>query len=81
MYRYNQPFRRPYNAFWGVVAGVLFLVAVFSVWVAWQCSAPSLVRVYDEFNHVHVFEDGSFTGQLRDGRPVNGCIPNAKCED
>lgn len=81
MYRHNERVNRPPGAFWGVVAGVMTIVAIGSVFVALWCSEASLKRVHREFNYVMVNEDGSYIGETRGGRAVEGCIQGAKCND
>lgn len=72
----------PYRAsarFWMVLSIVLGLLAIFISLVALHCSRSAVDVIYEQFNHMRVWEDGSYSGEMRDGTPVVGCIPNAVC--
>lgn len=48
--------------------------------LAWQPIDP-LERVYQQYNHVRLYEDGSWEGESREGVRVHGCVPDAQCND
>jgi hypothetical protein len=70
-----------HNAFWMAMSLLFLVLALFSLWIAWRCSEPSLNRVWAEFEHVQVYEDGSYSGQSRGGQLVTGCLPGGLCQD
>ena len=41
----------------------------------------SLEVVYSQYNHIRIYEDGSYEGQTIDGTPVKGCLEKALCND
>ena len=41
----------------------------------------TLEQVYRDYNHVRMFEDGSYIGEDINGNAVNGCIRGAICND
>lgn len=52
----------------GFIAGVL---------ITWQ--PLPLERIYEDYNHIRIHEDGSYGGETRQGFDVVGCIPGAPC--
>ena len=82
MYRHNIKVKTPSNMFWKATTAVFALTSILLAFIALQCSEPSLMRVYSEFNYLKVYEDGSFHAQDRKtGFVVDGCIKDAFCED
>lgn len=59
-------------AMWAYIFGSL------SVAVAQSETLPS---VYREYNHIQIYEDGSYTGQTAGGLEVTGCIKGGLCND
>lgn len=47
--------------------------------VAWQ--PLPMERIYKEYNHMRVFEDGSYVGETRQGIAVDGCLQIAICNE
>ena len=43
--------------------------------------AQSLTTVYSQYNHIRIYEDGSYEGETIKGVPVKGCIEGALCSD
>ena len=43
--------------------------------------AQSLTTVYSQYNHIRIYEDGSYDGEKLDGTLVAGCIKGALCDD
>ena len=43
--------------------------------------AQSLETVYSQYNHIRIYEDGSYEGETINGVPVKGCIEGALCSD
>ena len=39
----------------------------------------SLQSVHRSYNHIRIYEDGSYTGQTVGGEQVTGCIKKALC--
>lgn len=37
--------------------------------------------IYEKYNHIRIYEDGSFEGQNRAGAQVTGCIDTAQCNN
>lgn len=67
------------SKFWIVTTIVFGLLAVLGVFIAWNCSEDAISRTFEQYNHVQVFEDGSFIGELKDGTSVSGCLPDGLC--
>lgn len=67
--------------FKNVVIGVLALTSIYFAWIAMTLTADPLERAYQRYNHVRLYEDGSFTGEDKDGVKVNGCVSNGLCQD
>lgn len=42
-------------------------------------TGTDLQKVYKDYNHIKIEEDGSYTGETIDGTPISGCIKNAIC--
>jgi len=40
-----------------------------------------LTEVHGVYNHIRIYEDGSYEGELLGGTPVSGCIEGALCND
>lgn len=40
-----------------------------------------LEQLTKEYNHIKMFEDGSYTGETMDGQQVKGCIKSAICNE
>jgi len=40
-----------------------------------------LTEVHSVYNHIRIYEDGSYEGQLTGGTQVSGCIEGALCND
>ena len=43
--------------------------------------AQPLVQVHNGYNHIRIFEDGSYIAETRDGQPEQGCINGGLCND
>lgn len=43
--------------------------------------AQSLEVIYGQYNHIRIFEDGSYEGEDINGVPVRGCIEGALCDN
>ena len=41
----------------------------------------SLEVVYSQYNHIRIYEDGSYEGETLKGTPVKGCIKGALCDE
>lgn len=41
----------------------------------------SLTPIYERYNHIKMFEDGSYEAETIDGVAVTGCIDNALCNN
>ena len=64
-----------------LIAASVFVSGFFiGIVVAWNPTEPTLTNLYKEYNHITMYEDGSFEGQAIDGRLVGGCIPDALCD-
>lgn len=50
------------------------------VLVSWGSNRP-LSQIYEEYNHIQIYEDGSYIGENRRGFTEQGCISGALCED
>ena len=37
--------------------------------------------IYEKYNHIRIYEDGSFEGENRAGAQVTGCIDTALCNN
>lgn len=57
---------------WGYIAGVLSVSVI---------PSRSLSDIYREYNHVSIYEDGSYQGQDIGGAEVIGCIIQAPCDN
>ena len=70
------------NLLWvlGVLAvGVwMYALGALSVMVA---PTNTLEELHQGYNHIRVYEDGSYIGQTTGGLPVSGCIKGGLCED
>lgn len=40
-----------------------------------------LKDTYESYNHIQIYEDGSYVGQTKGGMNVTGCIEKAICND
>lgn len=40
-----------------------------------------LERIYESYNHIKIYEDGSYVAETRDGQPEQGCIKKALCNN
>lgn len=40
-----------------------------------------LERTYAQYNHIRMFEDGSYIGETLDGEKVVGCVKHGLCQD
>lgn len=67
--------------FWQVVAVILGLLVVVLAYVCMHTSRSAMDTLYEEFNYIHLFEDGSYTGETLDNERVSGCTPSGKCND
>ena len=63
------------------IIAILALTTVFFMWVATTQKLDPLVDTYEMYNHIRIYEDGSYSGQYRSGYSVTGCIKNAQCND
>ena len=59
-------------AVWAYVIGVL------SVSIQYTDPLPDALRSY---NHIRIYEDGSYAGQTVGGMNVTGCIEGGLCND
>lgn len=41
----------------------------------------TLTPIYEKYNHIKIYEDGSYEAETIDGVSVTGCIDNALCEN
>ena len=44
-------------------------------------SVNGLEDVYKSYNHIQIYEDGSYVGQTTGGLEVSGCIKGGLCDD
>ena len=61
-----------------VVAGLMIWSYVLGLEVVRD---RSLEVVYSQYNHIRIYEDGSYEGQTISGTPVKGCLEGALCDD
>lgn len=62
---------------------ILFFVltTAYFAYIACTMNNNALQAVHAEFNHIKIYEDGSYTGEDRNGSKIDGCIPQALCND
>ena len=63
---------------------IVFLIActAYFAWIACTINNNKMQAIYEEYNHIKIYEDGSYTGELRStGLENSGCIPEAQCND
>lgn len=65
----------------GIIIATLAISVGFLVGmrVAWQ--PLPMERIYKEYNHMKVYEDGSYLGETREGIAVDGCLQIALCNE
>lgn len=70
-----------------IVFGLLLAASLvlwsFTVGQLTMAVAPSngLQEVHREYNHIRIYEDGSYEGQDIQGQRVTGCIEGALCDE
>lgn len=42
---------------------------------------PPLEQLWEHYNHVRIYEDGSYSGETKDGKQVSGCLSGGLCND
>lgn len=60
---------------------ILATSSIFFAWVACTIELNPLDRTYKAYNHMKIYEDGSYTGEDRNGVAVNGCLKDGLCQD
>lgn len=60
---------------------LLTLATIFFAWIACTITVDPIQRAYEKYNHIQLYEDGSFTGEDLEGNQVSGCIKNGLCND
>lgn len=68
----------------GVLFGLFLLLSVFLGLTLVRLIAGNegaLPQVYKGYNHIRIYEDGSYEGETVEGVPEVGCISGALCED
>lgn len=59
-----------------VIFGIGFMVGLV---IAWQ--PLPMEKIYEDYNSIQIFEDGSYKGKTRAGIEETGCIIKAQCND
>lgn len=54
---------------------------LFLAWITWTITVDPLNRAYEYYNHIQLYEDGSFSGADREGNRVTGCVTGGLCKD
>lgn len=57
---------------WAYIAGSITPSVVY---------VDSLTPIYEKYNHIKMYEDGSYEAETIDGLAVTGCIDNALCKN
>ena len=73
---------------WSNIGLILLMVLAVAQWAyiagTFQPSVvsySSMEEVHKAYNHIRIFEDGSYEGQTSGGMKVTGCITGALCQD
>lgn len=65
----------------GVMAlGIGILVGVVIANLSHSHTEP-ITAVYSDYLYMHMYEDGSYRGELLNGQKVSGCVRGGLCED
>lgn len=59
-------------AIWSYIIGSLTPAVVYT---------DNLTPIYEQYNHIKMYEDGSYIAETIDGLEVIGCIDNALCDN
>ena len=44
------------------------------------CHYDTMQQIHKEYNHIKIYEDGSYVGETTSGLHVEGCIEGALCD-
>lgn len=64
-----------------ILIGILAITTVIFMWLTTRQRIEPLADTYDIYNNITIYEDGSYSGQLRNGYNITGCIEKAQCND
>lgn len=64
-----------------ILIGFFIITTAYFAWISLTIQTDPLTRTFEQYNHIKVYEDGSYIGEDRKGVEVQGCITNALCED
>lgn len=67
--------------FKNIIIAFFVITTLFFAWIACTIKTEPLERAFEQYNHIKIYEDGSYTGEDREGNAVNGCLPNGLCRD
>lgn len=67
--------------FKNIIICLLVLATAYFAWIACTITADPVSRVYEQYNHLRIYEDGSYTGEDRNGETVQGCLNGGLCQD
>lgn len=66
---------------------LLIGIAVTVYWVGFfmargmEWKRPPLDQLWEHYNHIRIYEDGSYSGETKDGQRVSGCLTGGLCND
>ena len=67
--------------FKNILIGFFVCTTAYFVWISLTIQADPIERAFDRYNHVRLYEDGSYVGEDRQGVKVQGCVKNGLCQD
>lgn len=57
------------------------LTTAWFAWISLTIKVDPIERTFEQYNHMKIWEDGSFEGEDRNGEKVQGCITGGLCKD
>lgn len=62
----------------GVIAVASYFFGYFMIrGLEWK--RPPLEQMWEKYNHISIYEDGSYSGERRDGKVETGCMSGGLC--
>lgn len=81
IYVHDERNKADHNWFAWILVIFLLISTSYFAWISLTIQADPVQRAYKQYNHLRLYEDGSYTGETLDGVEVSRCVTGGLCND